>query len=370
MPAGPTQPVWRIEPHTLAKHEILRGYLGAWFPIMSKWNGRIIFFDGFAGPGIYQRGEIGSPLIALKVLIEHPLFPTFGKGTEYVFLFCESDETRFASLEEQLQASKQSLGGEWPGNVKVQSTSDPFDETASGMLNYLESKGSRLAPTFAFIDPFGVSGLPMTLLARLVSSPKCELFINMIMNTAKRFATSGIIDGSLEGLFGTDQFRRAEGLAGRDRIMFLHDLYADQLHHVAGMTYVQSFEMVNTQGHTSYFLFYATRAVEGLRAMKDAMWRAVPGGGYRFSDRLAGQDVLFAEDLLNVGPLRSELLAHFTGMEVDVDVVERYVLTNTPYRETHLRKPVLKPLEDESVITVIRQPKRRQFPSGTRIRFP
>jgi three-Cys-motif partner protein len=370
MPAGPTQPVWRIEPHTLAKHEILRRYLGAWFPIMSKWNARLIFFDGFAGPGVYDGGEIGSPLIALKVLIEHSLFPAFGKGTEYVFLFCESDEARFASLEEQLEAYKQSLGGEWPANVKVQCTSDPFDATAGEMLDYLESKGSRLAPTFAFIDPFGVTGLPMTLLARLVSSPKCELFVNMIMNTAKRFATSGIIDNSLAELFGTDQFRNAEGLTGRNRIMFLHDLYAAQLRQLAGMTYTQSFEMINMQGHTSYFLFYGTRAVEGLRAMKEAMWRADPGGGYSFSDRLAGQDVLFSEDMLNVGPLRSELLTHFAGMEMGIDVIEHYVLTNTPYRETHLRKPVLKPLEDEGIISVIRQPGRRQFPPGTRIRFP
>ena len=370
MPAGPTQAVWRLEPHTLAKHEILRRYLGAWFPIMSKWNSRLIFFDGFAGPGIYQGGEIGSLLIALQVLIEHSYFSSFGNGTEYMFLFCESDSRRLASLRQQLDAYKQRLGGSWPANVKIQCISDPFDETATGILDYLESKGSQLAPTFAFIDPFGVRGLPMNLLARLVKSPKCELFINMMMNPAKRFATSGLINRSLEELYSTDLFLNAEGLTGRERIIFLHDLYADQLRSNAGMNYVQSFEMVNRNGHTSYFLFYATRAIEGLRAMKEAMWRADPGGGYRFSDSLAGQDVLFSEDLLVEEPLRQELLTHFAGMEVDVDVLQNYVLTNTPYRETHLRRHALKPLEGAGAITVIRQPRRRQFPSGTRVRFP
>jgi three-Cys-motif partner protein len=359
-----------LEPHTLAKHEILRRYLGAWFPIMSKWNSRLIFFDGFAGPGIYKGGEIGSPLIALKVLIEHSHFSTFSSGTEYQFLFCESDRKRFASLQRELDSYRQSLGGSWPINIKVQPTDDPFDETATGILDSLESKGSRLAPTFAFIDPFGVSGLPMDLLARLAQSPKCELFINMMMNTAKRFATSGQIDRSLEELFGTDSFLDAEGLTGRERIMFLHDLYADQLRNVAGMTYVQSFEMINRGGHTSYFLFYTTHAVEGLRAMKEAMWRADPGGGYCFSDLLAGQDVLFSEDWLAEQPLQEELMAHFTGMEVDVRVLENYVLTSTPYRETHLRKHALKPLEKSGAITVIREPRKRQFPPGTRIRFP
>jgi three-Cys-motif partner protein len=336
---------------------------------MSKWNSRLIFFDGFAGPGIYRGGEIGSPLIALQVLIEHSYFPSFGNGTDYMFLFCESNPARFDSLQRELEAYKQRLGGRWPANVKPQCTSDPFDQTATGIVDYLESKGSQLAPTFAFIDPFGVSGLPMNLLARLVASPKCELFVNMMMNTAKRFATSGGIDRSLKELYGTNRFLNAEGLTGRDRIMFLHDLYANQLQNVAGMRYVQSFEMINRTGHTSYFLFYATRAIEGLRAMKEAMWRADPGGGYCFSDRLAGQDVLFSEDLLAEGPLKQELLTHFARMEVDVGILENYVLENTPYRETHLRRHALRPLEAAGAITVIRQPGRRQFPQGTRIKF-
>ena len=55
--------MWRLDRHTLAKHEILRPYLRAWFPIMSKYNGRLVFFDGSAGPGSYEKEEPGSPLM-------------------------------------------------------------------------------------------------------------------------------------------------------------------------------------------------------------------------------------------------------------------------------------------------------------------
>ena len=58
--SGRKDAIWRVDPHTLAKHEILRRYVDAWFPIMSRWNPRLIFFDGFAGPGIYQNGEPGA----------------------------------------------------------------------------------------------------------------------------------------------------------------------------------------------------------------------------------------------------------------------------------------------------------------------
>ena len=42
----PRQTVWSIEPHTAAKHELLKHYLGAWFPILASGERRIIFLDG------------------------------------------------------------------------------------------------------------------------------------------------------------------------------------------------------------------------------------------------------------------------------------------------------------------------------------
>ena len=53
--------VWPIEPHTKAKHQILEEYLKAWYPILSSWQGRVLYLDGFAGPGTYSGGEDGSP---------------------------------------------------------------------------------------------------------------------------------------------------------------------------------------------------------------------------------------------------------------------------------------------------------------------
>ena len=78
--------LWHLERHTKAKHEILRRYLQAWFPIMGRWNGRILYIDGFAGPGEYLEGEPGSPVIAINTAIEHGL----KLNTELVFRFIEA----------------------------------------------------------------------------------------------------------------------------------------------------------------------------------------------------------------------------------------------------------------------------------------
>jgi hypothetical protein len=39
----------------------VRAYLDAWLPILSSVNSRILFIDGFAGPGEYAGSEEGSP---------------------------------------------------------------------------------------------------------------------------------------------------------------------------------------------------------------------------------------------------------------------------------------------------------------------
>ena len=83
--------IWSIGSHTKAKHQILEEYLKAWFPIIGRWASRIVYLDGFAGPGKYKDGEDGSPVIAVKTAIEHTMLkPT----TNITFGFIENDKKR------------------------------------------------------------------------------------------------------------------------------------------------------------------------------------------------------------------------------------------------------------------------------------
>ncbi len=52
-----------IQPHTQAKHHILKYYLDEWFPILGRARGSLRYIDGFAGPGEYEGGEDGSPIM-------------------------------------------------------------------------------------------------------------------------------------------------------------------------------------------------------------------------------------------------------------------------------------------------------------------
>ena len=86
--------VWPLKPHTAKKHEILRRYFQAWLPILAHTNGRVLYTDGFAGPGEYSEGEDGSPLIVLKAARDHKHKLT----SELYCLFVEAEEDRHEHL--------------------------------------------------------------------------------------------------------------------------------------------------------------------------------------------------------------------------------------------------------------------------------
>ena len=98
--------IWEASNHTLAKHQILETYLKAWVAIMSSQarrlgmpDTRLLFVDGFAGPGIYARGEQGSPVLAIKLVLDH----SHDLHAPVSFLFIELDPERCAKLKDSLR---------------------------------------------------------------------------------------------------------------------------------------------------------------------------------------------------------------------------------------------------------------------------
>ncbi|MEQ4206291.1 three-Cys-motif partner protein TcmP [Actinopolymorpha sp. B9G3] len=351
-------------PHTRAKHDLLVRYLGGWFPVLSKYRGRILFFDGFAGPDIYENGDPGSPTKALNTLLEHRFKMS---DCEFVFVFNEQDPDRFESLRERHKALTDSVG-ELPKNVTVHFLNENFVDVAEGILEQLERNGKQLAPTFAFLDPFGYKDIPIKLIQRFLAFERCELFIYFDFNSTMRFATAGNVDKRFEELFGTDEFKNAPPSGDPQRGPFLRDLYERQLKEVCQFPYVQSFEMVRPDNKVGHYLYFCTRNIKGLEVMKEAMWKVAPGGDFRFSDVLAGQPILFEENP-DTSPLQANLLSHFAGRLVNIKEVQDYTLVYTPFALSHLKARTLAPMQREGMISSPNQQKKNTFPDGTLIQF-
>jgi three-Cys-motif partner protein len=138
----PEETIWDLQPHTAAKHQILRRYLDAWFPILAKYNSRIVYVDGFSGPGRYSGGEPGSPIIALESARTHRA----NLAGELVFLFVEERQDRIDNLNREIS------GIQLPAHFKVDVECGTFAENLTAKLNKLDADGHQIAPTFALIS--------------------------------------------------------------------------------------------------------------------------------------------------------------------------------------------------------------------------
>ena len=342
---------------------------------MGSWNGRILIIDGFAGPGRYSGGEAGSPLIALRALLDHRhVAKRLGSDLEVRFHFVEERADRVAFLNEEI--SKFLTATPLPKGAYFNVAENRFDAYLDSILTGLETSKKRMAPTFTFIDPFGFSGVPMRLISRLAKSSRSEVLISFMFESLNRFAgRQPKIEEHLDELYGTKAWRPIA--AGSDpgvRRRGLIDLYRTQLV-AAGFPLVSSFEMLDRGNRTEYFLYFGTTNQTGLSAMKRAMWKADPDGGSAFSDHIAlNPQLSLVPATAPVQKLGDVLVRTFRGQRVAIEVVEDFVLKETIFSETsHLRRATLGPLEKEKSIEVRRPPGKReipgQYPAGTTIRF-
>ncbi len=360
----PTSTLWHLEPHTQGKHLVLRKYLDAWLPIMSSWSGRILFIDGFAGPGQYAGGEEGSPIIAIRAHAAYAAAKPL--NSEVVFIFVEKDSDRADHLRQMLASIA------LPSKTSVQVLTGAFDETLTSVLDDVDAQSTHLAPCFVMVDPFGVAGTPMSVLARILGNLRSELYISFMYDFINRFSTTPEFASNLDQLFGTPDWRYCSSLQDPDaRKSCFYDLYDAQLRQ-AGAKFVVRFELYQGQ-RLVYAIFFATQHPKGCDKMKQAIWKVIPFGDFAFRAAAPGQ-LTMNLTAASFALLRQHVLTEFRGKGwISIDDVLDFVSSDrTPFHTGHLRKCGLVPLEDSGQLLVDPATRRRKhtFPPGTRLMIP
>jgi three-Cys-motif partner protein len=139
------------------KHELIRRYLGGWFPKLGTWAGRVVYLDTHAGRGRHLTGQLGSPLVALRTFLNHSYREQLLRKSEFWFLFIERDPENVEALKRELEATDP-----LPRRVVVKPIEGDAFAIVRDMVASLKQSGRQLAPAFAFIDPYGfkVPGVP------------------------------------------------------------------------------------------------------------------------------------------------------------------------------------------------------------------
>ena len=353
--------LWSLDEQTEGKHLVLRHYLDGWFPILSRWNGRLLFVDGFAGPGEYRGGERGSPMVALDCIRQHKISGRLA-GVEVVCIFMESDADRLEHLRGMVAAQPPIP------DTTAHVLQGAFEDSMTEILDQVEEQNATLAPSFVMVDPFGPSGAPMRLIGRVLENARSECLVSFMYEPIRRFRTNPNHGPALDELFGTREWRRCEEMSDESSAkQYLHRLFVAQLKR-HGARYVIPFELWRGNRHV-YTLYFATGGLKGCDLMKKSIWRIDPSGGFSFRGYARGQLMLFDAD---TEPLAAQLREHFGRDWVPVDDLDDFVMSDlTPFHSGHLRQKTLRRLEKEGRIDVIRPNGGGGFPPkrGVRLRF-
>ena len=337
----------------------------AWLPIMTTWNGRVLFIDAFAGPGKYSGGEDGSPVIALRALTDHKSRLRIRNRVSYLFI--EKDQKRSEHLANILKGLK----GELPSNCDYQVINSTFDETLTDVLDNIDRQNAQLDPAFVMIDPFGVSDTPMHVIGRILENPSAEVYISFMSRDINRFRDHDNFEKHLDDLFGCQDWRQGINMPeGKERIDFFYGLYERQLK-ASGATQVVRFELYEGQ-QLVYAIFFGTKSLDGCDKMKQAIWKVAPFGDFKFRSSQLGQ-LNLGENFVDFSQLEKDLQQRFAGQGWQrIEDVEEFVKSDaTHFHSRHLRRRTLAPMEKDKRIQVERAEGKRRasFPPGTRILF-
>lgn len=188
MPPKKFPTIWPAEAHTIAKIEILKSYLVAWFQIVgrSKRGQDLLYVDGFAGPGEYTNYPVGSPFAALTAATQAiELTGNAWIAGKVHCAFIEPDLDRFKNLEQKISSF------DLPPRINLHAYPETFTKGLESLKKEIPLPFTSQHPLFVFIDPFGATGVPFTVVAALLKSPCSEVLLNLDADGIARIFKAG-----------------------------------------------------------------------------------------------------------------------------------------------------------------------------------
>lgn len=267
MATGADEKFWRdARLRSVLKHGIVKRYLPVFLARTSARRGKAIYFDGYAGRGRYENGQLGSS----GLMMEFALDQKFKLGREYTLLLYELDRESFdslAALSEQYRKRGLDVRSE---RKDVASVVDDVAASAVGQ------------PMFVFLDPCGV-GIPFGLMTRLLKrsaprhQPPTEVLLNFNHAAVRRIgghlrsesgndATIRRLDDAVGGPWWHDAFEQEQ----QDPVRFVVDGFKRRLEDNTGML-VESVKVSDGPGKPPiYDLVFGTRHPRGIWNFADA----------------------------------------------------------------------------------------------------
>lgn len=285
-----------LEPHSVAKHEILRRYIEEYIQILTADprvpDFRLTLIDGFAGGGEYVvRGSAdlhdGSPFVLInavrtaEALVNQRRTKPIALDTSFVFV--EKKKSNFLYLEDALARRL-----DQKARSKVTTIHGAFEEHVDQIIRGLKpDRGRKPRPIFV-LDQYGYSDVPVDLIARIMRElPHAEVFLTLAYGWIGAYAKGPVaqalrIQKSLhiaphlrtfaEGSRDIDEIAE---LPTNDKVaamryiqQLLHEGFAKQ----AGAKCYTPFFITSRGSNRSYWFLHLANSARANDVIKDLHW--------------------------------------------------------------------------------------------------
>lgn len=273
-----------IQPHSIAKHEVLAAYLEKYVEVVAANPAieslKLTLVDGFAGGGLYTRWDsgdihLGSPFIMLKSMraaearLNSSRRKKFSLDVQYFFV--EKNQAAADYLKSALK--KEAAGNEMERRIHV--LSGTFEENLDQLIGFVRSR-DRARRCIFVLDQYGYSDVPMRLLSKITRLPKAEVILT--------FATDWLIDYLSDSL-ESRQLRRRLGL---DLRLDLRELKEDrpkewrriiefalhgEIQGKSGARFYTPFFIVSQRAHRAYWLVHLSGHARARDVMVGLHWQ-------------------------------------------------------------------------------------------------
>ncbi len=255
------------------KDRVLGTYMVPYLSKVKTLQRPILLIDAFAGPGRFEDGSVGSPVIICEAA------ERYAKG-QYLAIFVNEKKKHHQLLSEELSPLIEK------GKVI------PIHGTAANLLSEVEDR-LRDHTVFLYLDPFGLKGCEFSMIEPFLRRDKTfstEIIINISVPTLHRLAaTKAVMEGRndtplidsynnrLSQVLGGDYWKTIlwdEFLQPESKADQVVNLYREQLAQY-DLPYTGSCPVRERKGRAiKYYITFCSRHPDAMKLMNDIMCKA------------------------------------------------------------------------------------------------
>lgn len=269
--------------HSRAKVEFYEKYLERYLPIMclTKFVNTIYIYDVFCGKGVYENGGEGSPVRALRTIVETK--KKYSTDTKIVLCLNDNKKQNIDSVKNYI--AKEVPGYEQYCNVQFATLdAESLLDSLSDVLATTQSNERNLL----FIDPYGYKTIHKDILEKLMCNGKTEIILFLPVSFMHRFKDYAFDPEASECVtplrrFTEDFFPEDHPMRNDDDGMNVHEYinYLKDAFSYNNKYYTTSYQIEREKG--KYFaLFFMTSNLLGFEKILEVKWRLDEEDGHGF----------------------------------------------------------------------------------------